>query len=241
MDYIFLTGIAVLVLAQTYFAARCKLNLTGKALLLVLALNVFAFLVSAPLLELAPRPSIHRTLVFYAIVLCAEDVARTWFVATRVQAGARLVTSALAFATTISLVETGLQFYGWIVAAAQSAGLMASPDEGPDPLFTSGFETFGLLALCSLKPVSHFALCVSLYYAWRIRYWAVYSAIVSAHIAFDVAVVELPDRVVGSFPATILAVNLLFTGVLCLAAFWLRVAANRCGGGDSPDTDRTTG
>ena len=224
----FLVGIATLLLAQAWLALRSGNRLALTAFVLIIVYWHATTLLTAPIFELARPGSLERTLVSWTIAICVEDFARTWFVARSAQKRIAVVTASLAFAMIVSLIETSDQMFGLMQAAAyQAFEAQANAQEGGGSTFSSYADALAVLTLCALKPFGHFALCIGLYYAWRLRSIILYTALVAAHLGFDLAIGWLPDYDPSAVTLMSLAIDVPFTAFLCISAYWIRLAARR--------------
>ena len=206
----------VLLLAHAYIAMRVGLRLCIRATLFAFAIQIVALLISVG--NATPWESFFGTVIFYTAVLCVEDFTRTGFVANRVRNGVSVAASSIAFAVAISSVE---------ILAGLLHSIISFQDQREvyDLFFSSYFGPLAMVALDITRPVDHLLLGISLYYAWLMRRWIVYSALLISHICLDLFVDMMWYKDHMNSYVSILGVSLLFTMLWCLATLWIRNAA----------------
>lgn len=226
-EIIFLTSIGVLLLAHAYVAVRVGPRLSGRALWVVLLILGGTSL--ANFTKLLPLEGVQRTIAFFAVGVCIEDAIRTWFVVDRVRNNVRLGAACLAFAIALSALEIVIQLHGPIIAASYSAfGISLGEDaEFYGRFFSSYTGVFSTIAVDILRPIDHFFLCASMYYAWRMRSWVAYSGLIVAHIALNVIIDLILVGDPLNAPVPILGVSISFTTLLGIATLGLRNATRR--------------
>lgn len=200
----FFISAGVLLLAHAYVASRVGLKLFGKALLSVFIIPIASILGS--IAYISPQGNLEHSIIFLTIVLCIEDFVRTWFVTSRTRKGIGVGTASLAFAIAISFIEITIhtievKIYG--IFPSYSNQLMA-------------------IIIDITRPVDHYFLCISLYYAYQKRIWIIISTIIISHIARDLIPDIIWDGDALSSYAPILGISLLFTLLWCLTALWIR-------------------
>jgi len=172
--------------------------------------------------------SIEYSIILWTIVVGAEDLLRTWFVVNATRRGMLVITSALAFSIAASFLETVAQLHDLVLVAVYTTlEEEAEVHEFYRAFFSSYVVSLVTLCLYFIRPVVHFLLCVSMYEAWKMRRWLIYSLLIASHIALDVAI----DRMVGRDPINstvpIFVLTLLFMLLLLASMWWMRTAAKQ--------------
>lgn len=215
-----------MLLVHAYVAVRVGLRLFGTALLFVFSIQIGALL--GIVADTAPWDSLQPSIIYFIVALCIEDSIRTWFVTSRVRRGVSVIVSSLAFSIAISFVEIAISLSRLIIAATNGTyeGMIEGGVEAHSLFFSSYSGPLVTLIIDITRPLDHFLLCISMYYAWCIRGFVLYSALVMSHIAADVILDTIWSRDPLNY-VPLLGISLLFTALLFLATLWIRAVARR--------------
>jgi len=190
--------------------------------------------------NLAPWGSFQRAIIFFTVTVCIEDFTRTWFVVRQVRNDISLAVVSLAFAIAISFVEMATEL---LIIVSTYDTFRAAADGGVevyDIFFSSYSGPLAMIGFDVTRPIDHFLLCMSMYYAWQMRHWFLYSALVLSHIVLDLIIDRIWNRDPLNSYVPILGISLLFTMLWCLATFWIRATAKRRSVEDAQNVGATT-
>jgi len=227
----FLIGTALILLGHALLVGYAGLRLAGNALLSVFGIWLFASALWFGFGHVAPPGSLTFTVIFVPLFVCFEDFIRTWFVGSRVRRHASVAASSLAFAVVASLVEIVVQTSNLIAATTRKA--LELPVTGDVEFFDAFFSSYAVplaaVGLNAIRPGIHYLLCVSLFYAWRVRRWSIYAALIATHAAVDVAIELVAETHPVNYPISAFGIAVIFALLLFAATLWIRaITKQRC-------------
>ena len=209
--------VGILLATYSYFAARAGARLVGQGLLIVFTIGILASFLASAAAGLVHGDSIHRSLVFFSVIVIIEDALRTTFVVEKNHGNIPASKSALAFAVSISFTEMILQIYNLIIAA--SAMVLNADGEGVNHgyglFFSSPIALVATIAQYGVAIIVHYLLCILLFNFWKARKYLLLGSTITAHIFVNI-IIDAINTDVTSAAVPILGVKIGFAAGLYL-------------------------